>query len=127
MPWFSRPDTLQAREGELVFGVAHIFASFNDTFVHVTDLSGKCVPLSFHPAALPSHVFNGRALGGAADPPCLRVHHICPVLGSRGFQQETDGVFLGVLWSAAYLWLVAAGIASHTLSIVASSGKPSFA
>ncbi|KAL7412460.1 ribosomal protein S11-domain-containing protein [Mrakia frigida] len=28
-------------EGELVFGVAHIFASFNDTFVHVTDLSGK--------------------------------------------------------------------------------------
>eukprot|EP00240_Pyramimonas_obovata_P007698 CAMPEP_0118925050 /NCGR_PEP_ID=MMETSP1169-20130426/2979_1 /TAXON_ID=36882 /ORGANISM="Pyramimonas obovata, Strain CCMP722" /LENGTH=151 /DNA_ID=CAMNT_0006866243 /DNA_START=57 /DNA_END=512 /DNA_ORIENTATION=- len=30
-----------AREGEHVFGVAHIFASFNDTFVHVTDLSGK--------------------------------------------------------------------------------------
>ncbi|PSC68986.1 40S ribosomal S14-2 [Micractinium conductrix] len=29
------------REGELVWGVAHIFASFNDTFVHVTDLSGK--------------------------------------------------------------------------------------
>lgn len=29
------------REGELVFGVCHIFASFNDTFVHVTDLSGK--------------------------------------------------------------------------------------
>lgn len=28
-------------EGELVFGVAHIYASFNDTFVHVTDLSGK--------------------------------------------------------------------------------------
>lgn len=27
--------------GELVFGVAHIFASFNDTFVHITDLSGK--------------------------------------------------------------------------------------
>lgn len=24
-----------------VFGVAHIFASFNDTFVHVTDLSGR--------------------------------------------------------------------------------------
>jgi len=24
-----------------VFGVAHIFASFNDTFVHITDLSGK--------------------------------------------------------------------------------------
>ncbi|KAJ9092909.1 ribosomal protein S14, S11 [Naganishia onofrii] len=28
-------------EDGLVFGVAHIFASFNDTFVHVTDLSGK--------------------------------------------------------------------------------------
>lgn len=26
------------RTGELVFGVARIFASFNDTFVHVTDL-----------------------------------------------------------------------------------------
>lgn len=31
----------QVPEGENVFGVAHIFASFNDTFVHVTDLSGK--------------------------------------------------------------------------------------
>ncbi|KAJ1966899.1 ribosomal 40S subunit protein S14B, partial [Dispira parvispora] len=31
----------QVREGELVFGVAHIFASFNDTFVHVTDLTGR--------------------------------------------------------------------------------------
>merc|ERR1719421_1795033 len=28
-------------EDELVFGIAHIYASFNDTFVHVTDLSGK--------------------------------------------------------------------------------------
>lgn len=28
-------------EGEEYFAVAHIFASFNDTFVHVTDLSGK--------------------------------------------------------------------------------------
>eukprot|EP01105_Mastigella_eilhardi_P026041 TRINITY_DN7319_c0_g1_i1.p2 TRINITY_DN7319_c0_g1~~TRINITY_DN7319_c0_g1_i1.p2 ORF type:complete len:150 (-),score=31.95 TRINITY_DN7319_c0_g1_i1:128-577(-) len=27
--------------GEYVFAVAHIYASFNDTFVHVTDLSGK--------------------------------------------------------------------------------------
>lgn len=32
---------LTVREGENVFGVAHIFASFNDTFVHITDLSGK--------------------------------------------------------------------------------------
>ncbi|KAG7237505.1 hypothetical protein INR49_032254 [Caranx melampygus] len=31
----------QVAEGENVFGVCHIFASFNDTFVHVTDLSGK--------------------------------------------------------------------------------------
>lgn len=29
------------RDGSQVFGVARIFASFNDTFVHVTDLSGK--------------------------------------------------------------------------------------
>jgi len=27
--------------GELVFAVAHIYASFNDTFVHITDMSGK--------------------------------------------------------------------------------------
>mmetsp|Transcript_47761 Transcript_47761/g.112719 ORF Transcript_47761/g.112719 Transcript_47761/m.112719 type:complete len:140 (+) Transcript_47761:58-477(+) len=26
---------------DLKFGVAHIFASFNDTFIHVTDLSGS--------------------------------------------------------------------------------------
>merc|ERR1712168_596386 len=31
----------QVAEGEDVFSVAHIYASFNDTFVHVTDLSGK--------------------------------------------------------------------------------------
>lgn len=31
----------QAKEGENIFGVAHIFASFNDTFVHVTDISGQ--------------------------------------------------------------------------------------
>ena len=24
-----------------MFGVAHIFASFNDTFIHVTDISGR--------------------------------------------------------------------------------------
>ncbi|KAL7750536.1 ribosomal 40S subunit protein S14B [Sorochytrium milnesiophthora] len=37
------PESLgpKVRDGELVFGVAHIFASFNDTFVHITDLSGK--------------------------------------------------------------------------------------
>ncbi|KAK0207781.1 ribosomal protein S11-domain-containing protein, partial [Armillaria fumosa] len=31
----------QVTEDELVFGVAHIFASFNDTCVHVMDLLGK--------------------------------------------------------------------------------------
>merc|ERR1711893_160314 len=31
----------QVADGENVFGVAHIFASFNDAFVHVTDLSGR--------------------------------------------------------------------------------------
>ena len=35
--------TLAAKvaDGEEYFAVAHIFASFNDTFVHITDLSGK--------------------------------------------------------------------------------------
>merc|ERR1712194_275792 len=28
-------------QGEEVFAVAHIFASFTDTFVHVTDVSGR--------------------------------------------------------------------------------------
>jgi small subunit ribosomal protein S14e len=42
-PAEAAPVTLgpQVADGELVFGVARIFASFNDTFVHVTDLSGK--------------------------------------------------------------------------------------
>merc|ERR1712232_1089809 len=31
----------QVRDGEIMFGVAHIYASYNDTFVHVTDLSGR--------------------------------------------------------------------------------------
>jgi small subunit ribosomal protein S14e len=29
------------KEGEEVFGVAHIYASFNDTVVQCTDLSGR--------------------------------------------------------------------------------------
>jgi len=28
-------------ENEKVFGVCHILATFNDTFIHVTDLSGR--------------------------------------------------------------------------------------
>lgn len=31
----------QVGAGDKVFCTAHIYASFNDTFVHVTDLSGK--------------------------------------------------------------------------------------
>merc|ERR1719355_259604 len=29
------------REGETAFGVCHIYASFNDTFIHVTDVTGR--------------------------------------------------------------------------------------
>jgi small subunit ribosomal protein S14e len=32
---------LNVKEGEMVMAVCHIFASFNDTFVHVTDPSGR--------------------------------------------------------------------------------------
>ena len=32
---------LAPKEGELVMAVCHIYASFNDTFVHVTDPSGR--------------------------------------------------------------------------------------
>merc|ERR1712115_274192 len=31
----------RVQEGENVFAVCHIFASYKDTFVHVTDLSGR--------------------------------------------------------------------------------------
>merc|ERR1712100_548046 len=31
----------QLGEGETVVGVAHIYASYNDTFVHITDLTGR--------------------------------------------------------------------------------------
>merc|ERR1712110_1121951 len=31
----------QVAEGDNVFGVCHLYASSNDTFVHITDLSGK--------------------------------------------------------------------------------------
>jgi small subunit ribosomal protein S14e len=32
---------VKLQPGDEVFGVAHLFASFNDTFVHITDLSGR--------------------------------------------------------------------------------------
>jgi len=31
----------KVKDGDFQFGICHIYASFNDTFVHVTDLSGK--------------------------------------------------------------------------------------
>jgi len=31
----------QVQDGELVFAVAHILATWNDTFIHITDLSGR--------------------------------------------------------------------------------------
>merc|ERR1712169_113387 len=31
----------QVADNETVFGVCHLYASSNDTFVHITDLSGK--------------------------------------------------------------------------------------
>ena len=31
----------KVKADELVFGICHIFASFNNTFIHVTDLSGR--------------------------------------------------------------------------------------
>ncbi len=35
------PFIIFKKEGEDVFAVAHILATFNDTFIHVTDLSGR--------------------------------------------------------------------------------------
>ena len=62
----------QVKEGELVFGVAHIFASFNDTFVHVTDLSGKetIVRVTGTPAA--AEPAEGRARPRAGCGQCER-------------------------------------------------------
>merc|ERR1712224_1081991 len=31
----------EVRDDEIIFGVAHILATWNDTFIHVTDLSGR--------------------------------------------------------------------------------------
>merc|ERR1711959_716717 len=31
----------QLKDTDVVFGVAHLFASFNDTFVHITDLADR--------------------------------------------------------------------------------------
>ena len=31
----------EVKDDELVFGVAHVLATWNDTFIHVTDLTGR--------------------------------------------------------------------------------------
>ncbi|KAJ7182643.1 hypothetical protein C8R43DRAFT_868693, partial [Mycena crocata] len=56
----------QVAEGERVFDVAHIFVSFNDTFVHVTVLSGKeTISRVTGPLPIPFHQYktNSRAGG----------------------------------------------------------------
>ena len=40
-PAAEMPTGLNPKEGEIIMGVCHIYASFNDTFVHVTDPSGR--------------------------------------------------------------------------------------
>nr|UXY87239.1 40S ribosomal protein S14 [Cryptomonas sp.] len=37
----SKHTSEQKKNSEIKFGVVHIFASFNDTFIHVTDISGS--------------------------------------------------------------------------------------
>lgn len=39
--YFGPPTTGAAKSTENVFGVCHILATFNNTFLHVTDLSGR--------------------------------------------------------------------------------------
>merc|ERR1712007_398944 len=43
-PYFGPPRNKNAagqEDVDYIFGVAHIYASYNDTFVHVTDMSGR--------------------------------------------------------------------------------------
>lgn len=39
--YFGPPTTIGAPDQDNVFGVCHIKATFNNTFIHVTDLSGR--------------------------------------------------------------------------------------
>lgn len=39
--YFGPPNTQPGKNTENVFGVCHIKATFNNTFIHVTDLSGR--------------------------------------------------------------------------------------
>ena len=39
--YYGPPTTGAGKQTENVFGVCHILATFNNTFIHVTDLSGR--------------------------------------------------------------------------------------
>ena len=39
--YYGPPTTTPGKNSENVFGVCHIKATFNNTFIHVTDLSGR--------------------------------------------------------------------------------------
>ena len=41
MIYYGPPNTQPGQNTENVFGVCHIKATFNNTFIHVTDLSGR--------------------------------------------------------------------------------------
>lgn len=41
MIYYGPPNTQPGKQTENVFGVCHIKATFNNTFIHVTDLSGR--------------------------------------------------------------------------------------
>ena len=41
MIYYGPPNTQPGKNTENVFGVCHIKATFNNTFIHVTDLSGR--------------------------------------------------------------------------------------
>ena len=41
MIYYGPPDTAPGQTATNVFGVCHIKATFNNTFIHVTDLSGR--------------------------------------------------------------------------------------
>ena len=41
MIYYGPPSTQPGKNTENVFGVCHIKATFNNTFIHVTDLSGR--------------------------------------------------------------------------------------
>ena len=41
MTYFGPPQATVGKDKDNMFGVCHILASFNNTFIHVTDLSGR--------------------------------------------------------------------------------------